>query len=162
MIKKYQDFINESKTTDEIYIGGGEVFNEINNSYEDYFFFIKDGDEFKEIGQIHLSPFGDGSFTDFKNKNYHINQLYLGSFEIHEQYRNIGYGEKCLSLIIEKLKEWNIDYLTLYVSVNNSASKLYKKIGFDFFNEQNYFNYDMSRRTPKNESLWMVYDMKNK
>ena len=163
ILTKFEDFkkLNENKTTDEIYIGGGSVFNEINNLDEDYFLIIKEDDKFKKIGEIHLVPSGHGRFSDFTNMNYHIKQLYLGSFEINEEYRGKGYGEKFLNLLIDKLKEWNIDYLTLYVSVNNIiASKLYKKLGFDFFNEQNYFTYDMSKRTPKDDSRWMVKNMK--
>lgn len=161
MIKKYNNFIKESKTTDDVYIGGGVVFNDIDNLYSKYYCFIKENDKYVNIGSIDIIPSYDDIEKDTRNKNQHFSEIYLGSFDIKEEYRGKGYGEKFLKHFIDKLGEWNIDYLTLYVSRSNfSVSKLYKKLGFEFFNEQNYYIYDMEDRTPHVVELWMVKKMK--
>jgi ribosomal-protein-alanine N-acetyltransferase len=64
------------------------------------------------------------------------------SFAILPEFRKQGWGEKLMTIAIQKLKEKNVEKSSLHVRTDNeSALKLYLKIGYVVaFTDKEYYN----------------------
>ena len=63
--------------------------------------------------------------------NHGDNELFLCDVEVNKEYRGKGYGRESMDLLESKVKEFNINTISLHVFLHNKiAYSLYNKIGY--------------------------------
>ena len=63
--------------------------------------------------------------------NHGDNEAFLYDIEINKEYRGKGYGHESMKLLESKVKEFNLDSISLHVFLHNEiAYSLYNKIGY--------------------------------
>jgi ribosomal protein S18 acetylase RimI-like enzyme len=71
-------------------------------------------------------------YDDEKNiRGYYEETIPVIVIAVHENYRRKGIGEKMIEWLIEHAKKENIRKISLMVSKDNHAIKLYRKFGFE-------------------------------
>ena len=71
-------------------------------------------------------------FIAFYIGHPHVNAVYISVLYIAEKYRNIGFGNEIVNVLIEYFKSLDIEEIRLHVSLRNATGlRFWVKAGFD-------------------------------
>ena len=115
---------------------------------------ISIGDGETKMGHINILNFNDSSEWDpdilrllgdngmFNNDN----SIYLYDLEVYEPYRGNGLSNQLMDTCYNWCKDMGVEYITFIADRNNYiAQNLYRKLGYDVFNSNEYKDFFYQR-----------------